>query len=239
MNYKLPNNREIFCYRPDELHAQMAIDGFYELFWPILQGQTMVAIDVGTSCGDSTIVMAGCLSTKSLVLGIEPSKQILPLLLNNLSKNPWGNFHVHNIAASDTNGTIEFIYGSDNGGVIDEENVATRQRTSPPYMVNMVNLYPYLQATYKDSPHVLNNVGFIKIDTEGYDFKVLRSLSPLLIAKPIPTILEWWPEIANSEKLFSVINALPYRAFNVRGEPISHSDFGTTRYTLDIILKPV
>lgn len=237
--YTLPNGKQIFCDRPDVLHEKQAIDGFYNLFWPILQGRKMVALDVGTSCGDSTAVIAGCLGDESLVIGFEANQLVFPVLQNNISQNSRRVLiDVHAVVAGDVDGMVEFVGGLDNGGVLDDATSRlTEKHDGVKFSMPSVNVYSYLCKMYPQE--VLDSVGFVKIDTEGYDFKVLRGLRPLIIRNKMPIVVEWWPESPNSQQLFSTIDLLGYRAFSTNGESVSHNDLNTPRYSQDLILKPV
>ena len=66
--------------------------------------------------------------------------------------------------------------------------------TSANFIVNGVAAVPYLK---RIMPHGFGDIGFIKIDTEGYDSHLLRLLQPLLddptLATKRPTIrIEWF-----------------------------------------------
>lgn len=235
--FQLKNGRSIYCNRPDKLHAEEAIHGFYDTFSPFIDGKTMWAIDIGTSCGDSTVVMAGCLSPESRVLAFEPSREIWPLLLENTSKNPWVQYDLHNVAAGASFEMIDFIYGIDNGGLLIPSLIPERGPCKPSYQVQCVNTYGYLRTNYSLSD--LDKIQFIKIDTEGYDCVVLEGLSPLIYRNRMPIMVEWWNDPVNSNRMFRVIDALYYQAFNTKGELVNRLDFNTPKRTQDLILKPL
>lgn len=239
--FSLPNGRQVFCNRPDKVHVKRAIQEFYELFWPLLRGQSMWVIDIGTSCGDSTVVMAACLalSTDSRVIAFEPSREIYPLLLENTSHNPCATYDIHNVAAGNANAMIDFVYGIDNGGLVIPELIPERERgpAIPTYKVPVVHTYQYLRTFY--SINELDKIRFIKIDTEGYDFVVLNGLAPLIYRNRMPIIIEWWNDPNNSNLMFDEIEKLYYQAHNTRGELVNRFDFNTPKRTQDLILTPI
>jgi FkbM family methyltransferase len=236
-HFLLPNGKVVYCDRPDKAHAEAAIQDFYQLFYPIIGGKSMWAMDIGTSCGDSTVVMANCLNKGSKIIAFEPSREILPLLKRNLSHNLNCEYDLFNVAASDKDESMDFVYGVDNGGLLPPEPIALRGPCIPSYKVQCVNTYDTLTTIY--SQFDLAKIQFIKIDTEGYDYVVLKSLAPLILKNKMPIILEWWNDEDNSNRMFREINSLQYQAVNTFGERVTEADFYTPKRTQDIIIKPI
>ncbi len=236
--YVMPDGVKIYCDRPDRQHAHNAITDFYLEFSKYLDRE-MWAMDIGTSCGDSTVVMATCLGKfpNSRILAFEPSKQIYERLLHNLSQNNQVTYDLHTVAAGDENGLVDFVYGTDNGGILNPDILPERGNCPNPYKVQVVHTYEYLRANY--SIDQLDKIGFIKIDTEGFDYIVLRGLAPLLYRNRIPVMVEWWNDPNNSNLMFDQIAKLYYQPYNSRGEMVNRFDFNTPKRTQDLILKPL
>jgi FkbM family methyltransferase len=237
--FKLSNGRTIYCDRPDKVHAEQAIADFDNMFFPFLNGKSMWAIDIGTSCGDSTVVMAGQLLEGSKIIAFEPSREIYPLLIENTSKNPYVTYDVHTVAAGNSFYMENFVYGIDNGGLVIPDLISERERGNAPpsYKVEVVQSYTYLRSMY--SVEELDKIQFIKIDTEGYDYVVLKGLAPLIYRNRMPIIVEWWNNPSNNNRLFNVIDSLYYEAFNTLGEKVTRFDFPSPKRTQDLILRPI
>jgi FkbM family methyltransferase len=236
--FTLTNKTTVCCNRTDMIHFQEALEGFSKSFEPYLNKE-MWAMDIGSACGDSTIVMAGLLGDfpDSRILVFEPSREIYPSLMSNLSKNPITRFDVHTVAAGDSNQMIDFVYGFGNGGLLIPSLIPERGPCVPMYQVQVVNTYQYLRSNY--SLEELDKIGFIKIDTEGYDYIVLRGLAPLIFRNRMPIMVEWWNDPSNSNRMFDVIDSLYYEAFNSLGERVTRFDFNSPKRTQDVIIKPI
>src|SRR6202162_238459 len=167
--FELKNGTTLFCDRPDKLHFREAMAGFEKVFSPYLN-RSMWAIDIGAACGDSTISMAGQLAEfpDCRVIAFGPSKEIYQTLVNNMGQNPICRYDIHTVAAGEENSFTDFIYSTDNGGLVLPDLIPERGPCEPTYKVHVVNTYQYLRSNY--SIEELDKIGFIKIDAEGYDY---------------------------------------------------------------------
>lgn len=233
--YQLKNGRSIYCEKPTLVGAEEVIANFDEQFRRFIGGKPMWAIDVGTSCGDSSIVMAANMAPESRVICFEPSRMIRPLLMANLSRNTdlKVEFDVFPVAAGDSYSFSGFFYHVDNGGLEQSEVQMPRNNFS---IVPVVNTFEYLKFHYV--PDELFKVGFIKIDTEGYDYVVLHGLAPLIMKCRMPIVCEWWNSKTISDKLFNNIECLGYTPFNSRDEAVTAEDFYSNKRTQDLFLLP-
>lgn len=236
--YTLTNGYTVYCRRPDMVHFQEALGGFDKDFSGFIDRE-MWAVDIGTSCGDSSVVMAGLLApfNNTRLLVFEPSREIYPELMYNLSRNPMTTYDIHTVAAGDSKEMIDFVYGRDNGGLIIPSLIPERGPFVASYKVQVVHTYEYLRVNYPIEQ--LDKIGFIKIDTEGYDYIVLRGLAPLIYRNRMPIMVEWWNDPNNSNLLFDEIDKLYYAAFNSNGEKVNRFDFHTSKRTQDLFLKPI
>lgn len=234
--FTLKNGKMVFCDKPTKIGQNEVIATFDAAYSRFIGGKTMWAIDVGTSCGDSTVVMAANLGPGSRIICFEPSREIFPLLKENLSKNPSldCDFDLHNLAAGDSFSAMEFDYVVDNGGLVLPGIL--HPRTQPPYVVQVVHTTDYLSQKY--SVEELSKIGFIKIDTEGYDYAVLRGLAPLICQNKPTIICEWWNDPFNSIELFSAIELIGYNPYNSRNELVKSQDFASDKRTQDLYLLP-
>lgn len=142
-----------------------------------------VAIDVGSHTGDTTIPIALAVGRQGLVFAVEPNPYVFKVLAANVGLNVLSTRIVPlNVAAADRDGDIELEYsdpGFCNGGR--HEGIATlRHAHFFNVTVRGVNLERYLVDNHADA---LTRLRYIKIDTEGYDLTVARSLSGVIASK--------------------------------------------------------
>lgn len=139
-----------------------------------------VAIDVGAHTGDSTIPMALAVGSDGLVLALEPNPYVFPVL----EKNSRLNVSKTNIvplmfAATPSDGELVFEYadpGFCNGG---RHDGISRWRHGHAFALTVPgrNLENYLRAEHSD---IVGHIRYIKIDAEGFDFGILKSISGLI-----------------------------------------------------------
>jgi len=143
-------------------------------------------IDIGAHAGDSTLPMALAAGPTGCVLALEPN----PYVYHVLEKNARANAHLANIrplmaASVPEPGFVEFEYsdaGFCNGGR-HEGISAWRHGHAFKLSVFGVDLMHELQTDYADR---LPKLRLIKVDSEGYDLYILRSLAGLIDAhRPI------------------------------------------------------
>lgn len=109
-----------------------------------------VAIDVGAMIGDHTIVYADWCKS---VHAFEPNKEAFECLIHNM--NRFSNVTVHNTALSDKAHSAEFSINENAGASFISESVAGD-----------------VECNTLDSFRI-EDIGFIKIDAEGYETKIL------------------------------------------------------------------
>jgi len=158
------------------------------------------AVDIGAQVGDTTLPMALAAGTAGMVLSLEPNPHAYKIAKANSELNKdKTNITVLDFAATATDG--EFIFGSrdasfDNGGIVGfatntVSNTRFRQK------VQGRNLENYLNQHYADR---LPRLSFVKIDTEGYDKEVIKSIIGLL-KKYKPTIItECFKHLSQTER---------------------------------------
>ncbi len=138
------------------------------------------AVDVGANIGYYTLLMSTRVRGK--VFAYEPEDNNFQALCNNVKMNGCSNVTPFQEAVSDEVGTANlFVSGLESG----EHSLVVKRHfvTSQSVHVTALN---YLQSY---------NVGLIKTDTEGNDFKVLLGARRLLARRPSTVFLtEFWPE---------------------------------------------
>lgn len=162
---KMPHNHPLPHYQNS--------NKLYDRFLPVLArnlNSDKTIIDVGANVGDTTIaIIQNC--NNSLV-SIEPSELFYPYLEKNIKK----------LLSSDKKKVKcihEFIGTGDfSGQLLHSEGTASVTKTGYADVIN----YKTLDSIIEDN----SDVALIKVDTDGYDFDVLKSSENLLMkSEPI------------------------------------------------------
>lgn len=174
-----------------------------------------LVIDIGANIGDTTVPMALAAGNSGITLGFDPNPYVFNILKINASLNkekqniiPLLNaisvkeedFYYVSSEASFSNGAISPTKDSKHGKFI------------YPNKIKGINLLQFLEKNYKEK---LNDFSFIKIDTEGYDKEIIKSIYDL-IEKYKPTIVaESFGDSSPEEKveLYNVIEQHGYDIF--------------------------
>ena len=140
-----------------------------------------LAIDIGANIGDLTVSMAMAAGADGLVLALDPNPHVFRVLEANAALNRGkANIVPLQFAATEEE-TLFYFASSDasmgNGGLISDldDNRHGKFKLKDP--IRGVNLGKYLQEHYTNW---LPKLSLIKVDVEGLDYYVLRSLEPLL-----------------------------------------------------------
>lgn len=191
-----------------------------------------VAIDIGAHTGDSTIPIALAAGPSGRVLAIEPNPYVFPVLSRNAELNPdKTNILPLMFAATAEDGEIEFEYsdaGFCNGG---RHHGISRWRHAHAFSLTVQgrNLECYLR---NEQPDLVARIRYVKVDAEGYDLQILRSIASLL-AQVRPYIkAEVFCRTSRSvrEEMVDFLSRLGYSLFRVagdddyRGEPVTAAD---------------
>ena len=160
-------------------------------------------IDVGANIGDTTVPMALAVGKKGLTLGFEPNPTTYEVLEANSELNKIAtNIIPLRYAITEEEG--EFIYSSSeasfgNGGVSGTpEEAAQHGKFKLQEKVKGINLLTYLNENYKD---YLPDLSFIKVDVEGHDIDVIRSISSLIIQYRPNLVAECFSGSSFSERM--------------------------------------
>lgn len=134
-----------------------------------------VAIDIGACYGDTVVPIA--VKSKHLI-AFEPNPFAYEVLEFNARLNPHLHIDHHNYAVgSNDNEFLTFTYGGDmcNGGIQGSWKDAS-QETS--IKVETINMHSFLQHNYGNE--IFGRIDYIKIDTEGLDASILRSMRSMI-----------------------------------------------------------
>ena len=178
-----------------------------------------LAIDIGATTGDLTVAMGIAAGAAGLVLGLDPNTQVYAILEANARLNKDKSKIVPlPFAATPEDG--EFYFASSeasfsNGGLVDSEGDATHGKFKLKQKVRGVNLEKYLQQHY---PEWLPKLSFIKVDTEGHDLSVLKTIESLIAAYKPAIAAEVFPTLTREERtaMYDFLSGFGYRVYDVQ-----------------------
>jgi FkbM family methyltransferase len=202
-----------------------------------------LVIDVGANEGDTSVPMAIAAGKEGVTLALEPNPHVFKVLAANAALNPGlTNIVPLNFAATAHDG--EFVFGSGdpsygNGGIVGyTHNKARNVRFT--LRVTGRNLEHYLRQHHADR---LSRLSFIKIDAEGYDKEIVKTLHAL-IEEFRPTLVTecFGPSTAEEkQELHQVLVGLGYDVYRLTdflGSPPERiTEIKGTR-TFDILAIP-
>lgn len=161
------------------------------------------SIDVGANIGDTTVPMALAVGKDGLTLGFEPNPVTFEILEANAQLNKdKANIVPLRYAITEEEG--EFFYSSSeasfgNGGVSATASEAdTHGKFKLAEKVRGINLSTYLNEHYKE---YLPKLSLIKVDVEGHDKDVLRSISSLIDEYKPALVAECFSESTLDERM--------------------------------------
>ncbi|HPI79203.1 MAG TPA: FkbM family methyltransferase [Cyclobacteriaceae bacterium] len=175
-----------------------------------------LAIDIGANIGDTTVPMALAAGKTGLALGFDPNPYVFKILEANARLNKdKANIVPLPYAISKEEDEFYFISSEasfGNGGI-------STTRESPhgkfvhPGKIKGIDLSKFLESQY---PEKLNRLSFIKIDTEGYDKEIIKSIRGLIQQYKPVIVAESFGASPNEAKmeLFEVIHRDGYQIFH-------------------------
>lgn len=201
-----------FANWKNPLVAQIRItQGMVDFFKKFIKPGDLV-VDIGANIGDTTVPMALAAEKSGITLGFDPNPFVFKILKINASLNGAKQNIIPLPYAISVN-EEEFYYVSEEAsfgnGAISVTKDNPRFKFTHPDKIRGINLKKYLEANY---PARIDRLSFIKIDTEGYDKEIIKSI-PDLIEKYKPVIVaECYRKSSNEEKtdLFNSVSKLGY-----------------------------
>jgi len=227
---------------PLQLNADMLT--FFKQF--IKEGD--LALDIGANIGDTTVPIALCTGASGLTLGFDPNPYVFKILQKNASLNK-DKTNIEPIPYAISQHEEEFYFISSeasfgNGGISTTKK-SKHGKYIYPHKIKGVNLKTFVEENYKDW---LSKFTFIKIDAEGYDKEILKSIEDLIIAYKPTIIAESFGKASKAEKieLYEVIEQFGYdiyycQDFNIAGKVqklIHKNDIANYKQTINIYATP-
>ena len=160
-----------------------------------------LAIDIGANIGDTTVPMALCTGTTGLTIGFDPNPFVVKILKENVNLNKDKYVIAAEQCAISTTPAEFYFVSSEasfaNGGISPTAQ-SKHGKFSHKEKVKGVNLKSYLETKY---PEWISKLSFIKIDTEGYDKEIVKSISDLIQqCKPV-IVAESFGKASDEEKM--------------------------------------
>jgi FkbM family methyltransferase len=191
------------------------ITGANIAFYQKLSNKGDFIIDIGAHTGDTTVPMALAVGKEGKVLGLEPNKFVFKILEKNAQLNPaLTNIEAHCLAATAEDGTFTFNYSDAsycNGGFLSEIDSNNHKHN---FTLNVVgkNLENFLLQNYAAD---LDRLALLKVDAEGYDKEILKTL-PNILSKYKPALMiECYKRLNKEERqeLFDVVSQHGYQLY--------------------------
>ena len=190
-----------------------------------------VAVDIGAHTGDSTLPIALAVGPTGTVFALEPNPYVFKVLAINATLNPSAARIVPLMfAAMPADGEFEFDYsdsGYCNGGFHDGLSRWKHGHFSK-LRVSGRNVAAYLR---QDAAGDLARLRYVKVDTEGFDRAVVRSLADLLQTHRPYLKAEIYKHLPGDERagFHGDLRQLGYRVFRCgeieyRGEELTGRD---------------
>lgn len=174
-----------------------------------------LAIDIGANIGDTTVPMALAAGKSGATLGFDPNPYVFKILQANAELNKdKTNIIPQPYAISKDEDEFYFISSEasfGNGGISPTPD-SIHGKFVHPEKIKGIDLTKFLERAY---PEKVKSLSFIKIDTEGYDKEIIKSIRSL-IQKYKPTIVaESFGASSDDAKmeLFEVIHRDGYQIY--------------------------
>ncbi len=184
-------------------------------FYKNLGVEGKLVIDIGTHTGDTTIPMGLAAGKKGLVIGLEPNKYVFKVLEENIRLNiSKVNIEAYCFAATEHDGEYIFNYSDPsfcNGGYLSEIETKNHNHF---YQLDVKgkNLQQFLENKYTNR---ISEIALIKIDAEGYDKEILKTISGILIEQRPVLMVECYKRLNSSEReeLFDILEKHQYTLY--------------------------
>jgi len=207
-----------------------------------------LAIDIGAHTGDITVPLGLCTGPGGLTIGFDPNPYVYKILEQNAALNV-GKVNIVAVPCAISVNEEEFYFISSeasfgNGGISATKD-SKHGKYVYPHKIKGINLKRFLEEQYREW---LSKFSFIKIDTEGYDKEIIKSVSGLISQYKPVIIAESFGKSADEAKmeLYDVLDQLDYEIFyfedfniNTHVEKMNtRTDILKWKQTIDIYALP-
>ena len=184
---QVPGGARVHLYYQEDLGLTTLLGGGFERTELELELRlarpATTAVDVGANVGLHTSVLASAVGPGGHVLAFEPEPSNCSRLQENVVRNGFTNVEIHRVALQDRPGHAVLHLGADpmyhSTGTIFEDRAAGR---------DIVVEARILDDVWREAGSP--SVSFVKIDTEGTEFEVLKGTERLLDAERPALLIE-------------------------------------------------
>jgi FkbM family methyltransferase len=174
-----------------------------------------LTIDIGANIGHTSVPMSIACGKTGLTLSFDPNPFVFKVLEENAKLNTQlSNIQPFNFAITDFDD--EFYYTSSeasfNNGGISKEKTEKHGRYVLEKKIKGINLEAFLKKNYAEK---LARLSFIKIDTEGYDKEIIKSIKNILVEFRPVVVSECFFKSSPADRFehFEVLNSIGYSLF--------------------------
>ncbi|MCZ2356577.1 MAG: FkbM family methyltransferase [Bacteroidia bacterium] len=195
-----------------------------------------IILDIGTNIGTTLLRFADRVGSNGYVYGFEPDVINYKSCFKNISLNNFSNIEVNNIGLGDSNNVFLLVVDTPTnrgGNRIVIGNTTNKESIE----IKVQKLDDWI--TSKD----ISKINVIKIDVEGFEFKVLKGgIETIQKFKPIMFIElddNNLKAVGNSAKeLIALVESLNYSIINAENNAAVYADQSFTNCHFDILCTP-
>ena len=171
-------------------------------------------IDIGANIGMASLAARRAIGETGTIYAFEPNPKVISVNREALKRNGIRNVRLHEAVLTDSEGTVELFVPLRNHG---EATIGTPPNGAE---VEAIEVAAVSGATLSE----LSAVHLIKIDVEGHELTVLRSIREVLETKRPPVICELMSEHLRRfgtlpSDILQLMTELDYRCFDIRSRP--------------------
>jgi FkbM family methyltransferase len=184
-------------------------------FYKRLSCEGSLIIDIGAHTGDTTVPMALAVGSKGKVIGFEPNKYVYKILEKNSKLNKEKtNIIPFCLACTKEDGDFTFNYSDAsfcNGGFLSKIK-SNKHRHKYELEISGRNLQKFLLKNFKSD---LSKLSLVKIDAEGYDKEIIKTIPDILYKYKPALMIECYKYLNNSERneLFDLVKQFGYKLY--------------------------
>lgn len=182
-----------------------------------------IVIDIGAQTGNMSVAYS--LFAKS-VISFEPNPATFEVLEKNSKLNP--NIITYNYAVTDVEGSFTFHY-SDNGFCNGGFATRTHRGIGVTGHVIPIDVYGINLSSFVEEEKIdIKNLSLVKIDAEGHDKDIIKSIAPILSEYKPVLITEIYNGLDESEvqELLDAIHSVGYKAYDEKVNNLDIDNLG-------------
>ena len=173
-------------------------------------------VDIGANIGMITLVAASCVGDTGQVISVEPNPLAFNRLRSCVAQNGLtGRVHLLNVGLADSPGELELSVVTEHTGMGTFSHIPTEEHG---------NITQRHRCAVETGDGLLENMVrnplVIKIDVEGYEYRVIRGLARILATHRPAVIMEVVPDYLaragdSTEQLFDLMQGAGYRGYGL------------------------